>query len=88
MNSLQTVWKGVRRHSTTPCPTLYPHPYTWALLLEEPIPILTLMPTPTPTLIRGASIASSSTPATHIIHTILIMHITTLTSSVHHLLPL
>lgn len=79
MNNLQTVWKGVRHHFTTLCPTPYPHPYTWVLLLEEPIHILML--THILILTQGASTVFSSTPATHIIPT---THTTIQTFSAHH----
>lgn len=81
MNNLQTVWKGARHHFTTHCPTLYPHPYTWVLLLEEHTPIHILMLTPTRILTQGASTAFSSIPATHTTHTIPTIHTTIQTSS-------
>lgn len=85
MNNLQTVWKGVRHHSTTLCPTLYPQPYTWVLLLAGHTPIHILMLTPIHILIQGASIAFSSTLAIHIIP---IIRTTTRTSSARPLLLL
>lgn len=90
MNNLRTVLKEVRLHSTTLCPTPYPHRYTWVLLLEGhtpiPIPILMLMHIHIPT--QGASTAFSSTPATHTIHIIPTMHTITQTSSARPLLQL
>lgn len=88
MNSLQTVWKGVRHHSTTLCPTLYPHPYTWVLLLEGHTHIHTLMLTPIHILTQGAFTAFSFTPATHTTHIIPTIHTTTRTSSARPLLLL
>lgn len=86
MNNRQTVWKGVRHHSITHCPTLYPHPYTWVLLLEghTPIHMLTHIHIHT----QGASIAFSCTLATRTTHIIPIIHTTTQTSFVRLLLPL
>lgn len=77
MNNPLTVWNGVQHHFTTPYPTLYPHPYTWALLLEGHTPIPILMLTLMHTLTQEASIAFSSTPVIRItliiptIHTII-----------------
>lgn len=88
MNNPQTVWKGVRHHSTILCPTLYPHLCTWVLLLEEHIPTHILMLIPIHILTQGAFTAYNSTPATHTIHIILIIHTTTQTFSVRLLLHL
>lgn len=87
MNNLRTVWKGVKHRSTTPCHTLYPHPYTWVPPLEAHIPIRTpplmlhLIHTPT----QVGSIASSFTP---LIRIILIIHITHTTIRTSSALPL
>lgn len=88
MNNPQTVWKGVRHHSTTLCPTLYPHPYIWVLLLEGHTPTRILMLIPIHILTQGASTAFNSIPATHTTHIIPIIHTTTQTSSVRPLLHL
>lgn len=88
MNNLQTVWKGVRHHSTTLYPTLYPHPYTWVLLLVGHTPIHTLILTHIHILTQGASTAFNSTRATHTIHIIPTIHTTIQTSSARPLLLL
>lgn len=81
MNNLQTVWKGVRRHSTTLCPTPYPHLYTWVLLLGGHTLIRIHMLTPIHILTQGASTAFSSIPATHTTHIIPTIRTTTQNSS-------
>lgn len=83
MSNLRTVWRGVRHHFTTLCHILYPHPYTWVLLLEGHTPIHILMLTPIHILTQGASTVFSSTPATHTTHIIPTTHTTTQTSSAH-----
>lgn len=87
MNNLQTVWKGVRHHSTILCPIPCPRLYTW-VPLERHTPINILILTPTHILTQGASIAFSSTLATHTIHIIPTIHTTIQTSSVRPLLLL